>query len=239
MTWDTVSFDCYGTLVDWESGIARAFEEAAARDGIGLVRDEIIAAYHQVEPKVEAGAYRPYREVLNETALRVAERLGWPLTPRKAGFLAESLPDWPVFEDTRPALERLKSRFRIAILSNVDDDLLSETIERISVEFDWTVTAQQTRSYKPAHGHFREAIRRVEGNRERLLHAARSWFHDMRPATELGLSAVWVNRGGDPAGDDARPVHVVADLSELADWLEEHRTPNTSSTKYSITEEES
>jgi 2-haloalkanoic acid dehalogenase type II len=220
MTWDTISFDCYGTLVDWESGISQAFIDAAAQVGLEFERETIIQAYHIVEPIVEAGPFRPYREVLAETALGVADKLNWPLTPEQSGFLAESLPNWPVFEDTRQALERLKSRFQIAILSNVDDDLLAGTIARIGVEFDWRVTAQQIQSYKPAHGHFLEAIRRLEGRPDRLLHAAQSWFHDIIPTSELGLAAVWVNRGGEDLGEDANPLHVVGNLAELAEWLD-------------------
>ncbi|MHC4094162.1 MAG: HAD-IA family hydrolase [Planctomycetota bacterium] len=220
MDWDTVSFDCYGTLVDWETGITDAFKAAAARDGLELEPADIIAAYHQVEPAVQADVYRSYREVLGEVALRVADRLDWQLAPDEAAFLADSLPDWPVFADTRPALQRLKSRFRIAILSNVDDDLLAGTIARIGVDFDWTVTAQQIRSYKPAHGHFLEALRRVEGDRDRLLHAAQSLFHDIRPASQLGISAVWVDRKAEGLGEeDLGPVRVVRNLTDLADWL--------------------
>ncbi|UCC49610.1 MAG: HAD-IA family hydrolase [Gemmatimonadota bacterium] len=219
MTWETVTFDCYGTLVDWETGITQAFLESAAADGLSLDSAEVVSAYHAVEPRIQAGTYRRYRNVLAETALRVAERLGWRLTPGRAGFLAESLPDWPVFPDTRPALERIRSRFAIAILSNVDDDLLAATIQRIGVELDWTVTAEQTRSYKPAPGHFREAIRRVDGRRERLLHAAQSYFHDIQPACELGLSAVWVNRKAEQPEDGPQPLHEVTDLTSLADWL--------------------
>ena len=218
MTWTTVSFDCYGTLVDWETGISEAFRLAAAADGVELDRASIVAAYHEAEPQVQACDYRPYREVLGEAALFVARRLGWELEPSRAGFLAESLPDWPVFDDTRAALERLKSRFDIAILSNVDDDLLRATIRRIGIEFDWTVTAQQVQSYKPAHAHFREALRRV-GPRDNLLHAAQSYFHDIHPATELALSAVWVNRKRELC-DGPEPLHVVADLAELVEWIE-------------------
>lgn len=219
MNWDTITFDCYGTLVDWEAGITGSFIDAAAADGVSLDADEVITAYHRVERRVQAGAYRRYHDILCETALRVAERLGWPLTPRRADFLAETLPDWPVFDDTRPALERLKSRYRLAILSNIDDDLLAATIERIGVEFDWTVTAQGTRSYKPAHGHFREALRLLGGARERWLHAAQSYFHDIRPARELDVSAVWVNRKDEVQPEGPAPLHVVRDLAELADWL--------------------
>lgn len=219
MSWSVVSFDCYGTLVDWETGIAEAFRSAARRDGLKLEAGEVIEAYHQVEPEVQATEYRRYRDILGEVASRVAARMGWALPVDRTGFLAESLPDWPVFEDTRPALERLKTRFDIAILSNIDDDLLAATIERIGVEFDWTVTAQQVRSYKPAKAHFRTALELVDNDRGRLLHAAQSRFHDIRPALELGLDAVWVNRKGERA-DGARPLHTVSDLSELAEWLE-------------------
>jgi 2-haloalkanoic acid dehalogenase type II len=219
MDWETITFDCYGTLVDWETGIFEAFRDAAAIDAIILGRAEVLAAYHDIEAEVEEEEYRPYREVLGEVALRVAERLGWKLAPERAGFLAASLPDWPVFDDTRAALERLKRRFRIAILSNVDDDLLQATIERIAVDFDWTVTAQQTRSYKPAPTHFLEAIDRVGGDRQCLLHAACSYYHDIRPAKELGLKTVWVNRAVEPLDGRPRPGHEVRDLLELADWL--------------------
>jgi 2-haloacid dehalogenase/putative hydrolase of the HAD superfamily len=218
MTWTTVTFDCYGTLVDWETGIAEAFRQAAAADGVELQPPSIVAAYHEVEPQIQATEFRPYREVLGETARHVAARLGWELAPEETGFLAESLPDWPVFSDTQPALQRLKSRFRIAILSNVDDDLLQATGRRIGVDFDWTVTAQRVRSYKPAQGHFAEAVRRV-GGREKLLHAAQSYFHDIRPAAEFGISAVWVNRKGEVGLGGGEPLAVVRDLTELADWL--------------------
>jgi 2-haloacid dehalogenase len=220
MHWDTVSFDCYGTLVDWVTGITTAFKEAAARDGIELEPADVIAAYHEVEPLVQAETYRTYRDVLGETALRVATRLGWPLAPERAGFLADSLRDWPVFADTRPCLERLESRYGLAILSNVDDVLLQATMQRIGVVFDWTVTAQHVRSYKPGHAHFREAVQRLDGDRGRLLHVAQSKFHDIRPAGEMGIDCVWVNRQKEELDEGLEPVRVVRDLAELVEWLE-------------------
>lgn len=218
-TWTTLSFDCYGTLVDWEAGIIRAFQAEAEADGRELPGPEIVQAYMQVEPEVESGPYRSYREVLTETASRVAERLGWPIDRARAGFLARSLPDWPLFPDTRSAIERLGRQFRLGILSNVDDDLLAATIQAIGVEFDWTVTAEKTRSYKPAPDHFREAIDRVGGMPDRLLHVAQSYYHDVRPGRTLGLSVVWVNRKGEVPPVGPAPSHTVRDLAELADWL--------------------
>lgn len=220
MDWDTLSFDCYGTLVDWVSGITRAFKEAAARDGVELAGKDVIAQYAKVEPAVQSNRYRLYREVLGESALGVATALGWPLKSEGAGFLAESLPDWPVFADTRPALERLRSSYRLAILSNIDDDLLQATIRRIGVQFDWIVTAQQVRSYKPRHAHFLKALERLDGDRGRLLHVAQSKFHDVRPCGELGIDCVWVNRQGERLDEDLEPVHVVKDLSDLMEWIE-------------------
>lgn len=220
MRWDTLSFDCYGTLVDWVAGITTVFCTAAARDGVALAAEDVIAAYHELEPEVQADAYRPYREVLAETALWVAAGLGWPLAPERAGFLADSLPDWPVFPDTRPALERLKSRYKLAILSNIDDDLLGATVRRIGVEFDWTVTAQQVRSYKPGQAHFLKALERLDGDRGRLLHVAQSKFHDIRPCRELGIDCVWVNRQMERLDEGLEPLQTVKDLAELVGWLE-------------------
>ncbi|MGD2217209.1 MAG: HAD hydrolase-like protein [Gemmatimonadales bacterium] len=219
MHWETLSFDCYGTLVDWVGGITRAFSEAAARDGVELAAQDVMAAYHELEREVQTDTYRSYREVLAETALRVATELGWPLAPERAGFLAESLSNWPVFADTRPALERLKSRYKLAILSNIDDDLLGATVRGIGVEFDWTVTAQRVCSYKPGHAHFLAALERVDGGRRRLLHVAQSKFHDIRPCAELGVDCVWVNRQREELDEGLEPVHVVKDLAELVEWL--------------------
>lgn len=215
----TITFDCYGTLVDWETGIGEAFRSAAGREGVELDRAAVIAAYHEIEPQVQVGGYRRYRDVLAEAATRVAERLGWPITASRADFLAASLPNWPLFEDTREALERLKSRFRVAILSNIDDDLLDATLDRMSVEFDWTITAEGVRSYKPAHAHFQIALDRLGHGAEGWLHAAQSYFHDIRPAGELGIAAVWVNRKGESQPEGPKPIHVVSNLAELADWL--------------------
>jgi 2-haloalkanoic acid dehalogenase type II len=213
-----VSFDCYGTLSDWEAGIGEAFISAAARDGVSLQRHAVLQAYAEIEPLVEAGAFRSYREVLAETAIRVAGRLGWRIGTARAQFLPESLPSWQPFADTNPALERLHAAgIRLGILSNVDDDLLAGTRRHFTVPFDLVVTAAQVRSYKPAHGHFVSA-------RERLgpvgwLHAAQSWFHDVAPATALGIPVAWVNRKDEPVGQGASPVVDVRTLAELADWL--------------------
>jgi 2-haloalkanoic acid dehalogenase type II len=216
--YDFITFDCYGTLIDWEAGISSAFASAAAAAARPLDRTLVLKAYAEIEPAVEAAPYRRYRDVLTETGERVAERLGWSLSRERAQFLVESLPDWPAFTDTNAALERLAAAgYRLGILSNIDDDLLAATRRHFTISFDLIVTAQQVGSYKPAHGHFTTARQRV-GDR-RWLHAAQSYFHDVIPARSLGISVAWINRKHEAAADGVQPQREFHTLTELADWL--------------------
>lgn len=215
---DIITFDCYGTLIDWEGGIINAFQSEAANDGLTLEGDQVIAAYSAEEPKVESRAYLSYREVLTETARLVGSRLGWNISSERASFLARSLPEWKPFADTNVALERLARKFKLGILSNIDDDLLTGTRRHFTVQFDLIVTAQQVRSYKPGFAHFNEAIARLSG--KRLIHVAQSYFHDVVPCAALGIPVVWVNRKAErPGPGGSSPTHEVLNLSELADLL--------------------
>jgi 2-haloalkanoic acid dehalogenase type II len=215
---DVITFDCYGTLIDWEGGMIRAFQSEAEAGGRSLDARDIVEAYMTEEQVVESADYQPYREVLAQTALRVASRLGWPLDAGRAGFLARSLPEWQPFPDTNTALERLASRFRLGLLSNIDNDLLAGTRRHFTVEFDLIVTAQQVKSYKPSLAHFQEALARIPG--KRLLHAAQSYFHDVVPASSLGIPVVWVNRKAAKLADEgAKPTAIVPDLASLAELL--------------------
>ena len=220
--YDIVTFDCYGTLIDWESGIAAAFLGAAAADGMRLERAAVLLAYAELEPIVEAETHRSYGEVLTETAKRVAARLGWALPEARAAFLASSLPAWPPFGDTNPALERVATAgYRLGILSNVDDGLLAATRKHFSVGFDLLVTAQQVGAYKPAPNHFTVARQRIGGRR--WLHAAQSHFHDVVPARALGIPVAWINRKNEPRSDGPRADREFRTLAELAEWLCEPR----------------
>ena len=215
--YDIITFDCYGTLIDWETGIAGAFMRAVVGTGSRLDPHTVLAAYERIEPVVEAEAYRSYREVLTESARRVARELGWALPEARAGFLAESLPFWIPFPDTNAALERLfKAGYQLGILSNVDDDLLAGTRRHFTIPIDLIVTAQQVGSYKPGDGHFTNARERIGGRR--WLHAARSHFHDVTPCKRLGVPVAWINRAGETRGEP-RPDRELASLTELADWL--------------------
>jgi 2-haloalkanoic acid dehalogenase type II len=219
--YDIVTFDCYGTLIDWENGLARWFEQAAAADGVAVAPSAAVAAYSEIEPDVEARAYRSYREVLTATALRVAKRLNWPLAPQRAYSLAESLPSWTPFPDANPGLARLATNgYKLGILSNVDDDLLSATLRHFTVRFDLLVTAQQVRSYKPALRHFEAARERI--GKDRWLHVAQSQFHDIVPAYGLGIPVAWVNRKGQAAHPESIPDMEVKTIGGLADRLDRY-----------------
>jgi 2-haloalkanoic acid dehalogenase type II len=216
--YDIITFDCYGTLVDWEGGISAAFMEEAAEDGVRLGREEILAAHAEIEPKVQAEGFRTYRDVLTETAKRMAFGFGWVIDHPRARFLADSLPEWRVFEDTNTALGRIREAgYRLGILSNIDDDLLCATMRQFDCGFELTVTAQQLRSYKPAAAHFVTARESI--GEDRWLHAAQSWFHDVVPATELGIPNAWVNRKREAPGENGKPRYEVPDLVGLADRL--------------------
>ena len=212
---DYVTFDCYGTLIDWESGIVDAFTRAAAFDGVTVSRDAVLAAYAAVEPVVEREHYRSYRDVLAESAARVAHGLGWPLAWERAGFLAESLPSWKPFADTNPALQRLRDAgCKLGVLSNIDDDLLRATRRHFTVDFDLVITAEQVKSYKPAPGHFLRAKEKIGS--ARWLHAAQSNFHDIVPANAMGIPSAWINRRGQKALAGGEPTYAFRNLEEFA-----------------------
>ena len=216
---DLITFDCYGTLIDWRQGIAEAFRHVLP-EAAGVEEARLFDAYERAEAEVEGGPFRPYREVLAAAAGRVTKLLGWRVPAGRDLFLAESLPGWRPFADTNPSLERLASMgYRLGILSNVDDDLLAGTLRRLSVPFDLIVTAQSVGSYKPAMAHFRRALEEVGGRPERLLHVAESYHHDVGAARPLGVRVICVNRQRRAAAGDVQPTLEVHDLREAVDWI--------------------
>ena len=195
---DVMTFDCYGTLIDWETGIRDSFRQALAERGSSDVENRIFELYEQEERRIEKELpYRSYRQVLSETVSRVARKTGWELAPEQSGFLARDLPSWKPFQDTNPALKRLVRKYRLGILSNVDDDLLSGTLKHLAVPFEIIVTAEQVKAYKPSTAHFEKA-RKIIGDGGEWLHVAGSLYHDIEPARKLGIETVWVNRKNQP-----------------------------------------
>ncbi len=201
-----LSFDCYGTLIDWETGI---LEQALPRLASAGAKDvdpvAVLRAYVKHEAALEAGRYRPYREVLVETLSRIGNDLGVRLDRMSCAAFAAGLADWPPFPDTVDALLRLAAKYRLVILSNVDDDLFEHTARRLGNPFDAVITAQQVGSYKPALGHFWAARERLGLSPANWLHIAQSLYHDHVPAKSLGLRTVWVDRPTRLAGTGVAP----------------------------------
>lgn len=197
-----LTFDCYGTLIDWETGIVDALRPLFGRAGGRLDRGALIAAYSRHERAAESGAYMPYREVLARVEAALAHEFGLGgARDTDDPILSTSLADWPVFDETPAALKTLGKRFRLGVLSNIDDDLFGITAPKLGERLDLLVTAQQVKSYKPGRAHFEEALRRLQLTPDRVLHVAESRYHDIEPAGELGFRTCWVNRHAQ-AGDD-------------------------------------
>jgi len=192
-----VTFDCYGTLIDWEAGVHDAFQREADRDGFTVDRDELIPRFIEVQREIQRGSYELYAEVLRRTAVRVAADLGWDLEPSRSNFLPDSVPRWAPFRETNAQLERFSKKFEIGVLSNIDDKLLGATRRHFRVDFDLVVTAQQVRSYKPDPAHFRECARRIEAKKKRWVHIASGYPTDVEPCLQQRIPVIWVNRGGE------------------------------------------
>jgi 2-haloacid dehalogenase len=209
------TFDCYGTLIDWERGIQDALIELWP----DADPEQLLSRYHDIEPKVQEGSSRPYREVMAETLRRIASEEGLALPAGEEGKLAASLPSWPPFPEVKSALSDLRSRgWKMAILSNTDPDLLQASVALIGVPVDLRVTATEAGSYKPAPGHWERFFEASGADRDRHVHVGASLFHDIEPAAELGLRTVWINRLGE-ATNLPRDVELT-DLTELAETLD-------------------
>jgi len=212
------SFDCYGTLVDWNGGIGSELERLwPAADGAYLLE-----RYHEIEPRVQLDGALPYRQVLAESLRLLAESEGLELDPADEQALGDALPRWPVFPEVPGELRELRERgWRIAILSNTDPDLLKASLETIGVPADARITATDAGSYKPAHGHWERLFERDDVDRERHVHVAASTFHDIAPAAQLGVPAVWIDRLGETS--DLPRAGELKTLSGLADLLDRIR----------------
>ena len=191
-----VTFDCYGTLIDWETGVYDAFQKEADRDGFTIDRDALIPRFIEVQRDIQRGSYELYAEVLRRTAVRVAGELGWDLEPSRSNFLPNSVPAWPPFRETNAQLERFAKKYEVGILANIDDKLLGATRRHFRSDFDLVVTAQQVRSYKPDEAHFKECARRIETKKKTWVHIASGYETDIEPCIKRRVPVIWVNRHG-------------------------------------------
>ncbi|MGI8559156.1 MAG: HAD-IA family hydrolase [Solirubrobacteraceae bacterium] len=214
-----VTFDVYGTLIDWEAGIWTAFSAEAERDGFTLERDELLAMFHEIERDIQGGSYELYAEVLRRTAVEISKRLGWPLEPPRSGFLPDSVQRWAPFKETRVQLDKLSKKYSLGLLANIDDKLLGQTRRHIKTDFDLVVTAQQVRSYKPEPAHFTECARRV-GGKKGWVHVGASYVQDVEPCLKARVPVIWINRKKETLESGQRkPTAEVPNLREAAKLL--------------------
>jgi 2-haloacid dehalogenase len=203
---DALTFDCYGTLIDWETGILAALRPVLDAHGAAAGDDEaLLAAFARHEAALEEGPYLRYADVLAGCLRALGDELSFAPTDDELTTFGRSVKDWPAFADSPDALARLKQRFKLGVITNCDDDLFAASNAKLGVEFDWIVTAEQARGYKPRTENFEFAFARIDVPRERILHVAQSLFHDHVPAKALGMTTVWVDRRQGKAGTGATP----------------------------------
>jgi 2-haloacid dehalogenase len=220
-----LTFDCYGTLIDWETGIFNALRPILRAHGQSITDAKLLELYGDLEAEAEVPPYRSYREVLASVVEGFGRRLSFAPTTQERHALADSLPNWQPWADTVAALKRLAGRYRLAIISNIDDDLFAETRQLLEMNFDFVVTAQRASCYKPGLRIFERALDEMKLPVDSVLHVGQSIYHDVLPAQRMGLATAWVNRPSPRTGIGAvRPAEgtpdlEVSDLKSLADFL--------------------
>jgi len=216
---EVITFDCYGTLIDWETGILNALRPILTAHGHPLHDSQILSLYAEIEPEVQKGEFTPYRRVLEDIVRAFGHKLGFTPSVEEARSLPASLPSWQPFPDTVAALQQLRTRYKLAIISNTDNELFAQTARHLKVNFDAVITAQQAGAYKPSLKPFQLALKRLGLAPDRVMHAGQSVYHDIVPAKSLGLATVLVERRGTGAtrAADAEPDLRVPDLKSLAE----------------------
>jgi 2-haloalkanoic acid dehalogenase type II len=231
---DALTFDCYGTLIDWETGILAGLRATLAPVGADLSDDELLEAYSRAEAAAETRPYRRYREILAGCCREVCARFGVEPDDAAAATFGGSVGSWPAFPDSADALRQLQSRYRLGVITNCDDDLFAASNERLGVRFDWVITAQSVGSYKPDPRNFEAAFAAIGLPRARILHVAQSLFHDHVPAKTLGMSTVWIDRRHDRPGFGATPPATVtpdAIFPDMATFAAAASRPNPGATR--------
>jgi 2-haloacid dehalogenase len=213
-----VTTDCYGTLIDWERGIIDAFSKVAAEDGFTFDEQEFITRFLEVQAGIMGGSYELYAEVLRRAAVKVARELGWELEPSRAQFLPDSVGRWQPFREANAAMDRLKKRYEVGIVSNIDDKLLGVSRRHLRTELDLVVTAQQVRSYKPDPAHFKECARRI-GGKKGWVHVGSGYETDIAPVLKMNVPVIWVNRKGEKLDGRKPPTATVKNFREAAKRL--------------------
>ncbi|HZX14911.1 MAG TPA: haloacid dehalogenase type II [Thermodesulfobacteriota bacterium] len=215
-----ITFDCYGTLIDWESGMKNALRNLAKKRNLSFDIESLPQRYIEIELEIEKEGYRKYREVLELGVRRLFEEKGIKLSPEEEKIFANSIATWPPFEETTEVLRMLKEKHELAILSNIDEDLIKYSIKLVGVEFDGVITAEQVKSHKPSHGHWKRMMDVFKIPKENVLHVASSYVHDIVPAKELGFRVAWINRKNETPKGSIKPDYEFRDLRPLVSLLE-------------------
>jgi 2-haloacid dehalogenase len=214
-----LTFDCYGTLIDWESGMKAALQDLAKNRNLTLDIQSLPKRYIDIELEVEHEGYRKYREVLKISVRRLFEEKGIILTSQEERIFANSITTWHPFEETTCVLRKLKEKYKLAILSNIDEDLIKHSIKLIGIDFDGVITAEQVKSYKPSRTHWKRMMDFFKIPKENILHVAASYIHDIVPAKELGFQVAWINRKKETPGGNIKPDYEFRDLRPLINLL--------------------
>ena len=214
-----ITFDVYGTLIDWDSGVADAFTREAKREGFEIDRQQVVDLFHDISADIQSGSYELYAEVLRQTAVRIAEEIGWDLEPSRSGFLPDSVPRWVPFKETNTQMRKFLSKYQTGLISNIDDKLLGYTRRHVPADVDLVVTAQQVRSYKPDPAHFNEFARRI-GGKKGWVHVCSGPLADVNPCAAMKVPTIWVNRTKAELPEGAKkPTVEVKSLLEAAKLL--------------------
>ncbi|MDA7980802.1 MAG: haloacid dehalogenase type II [Pirellulales bacterium] len=216
---EILTFDCYGTLIDWGSGLSETIAELAQRHAVETPLEHLLTEWEAIQFEMIGGTYRKYRDILTDSLTQTFAKHDVELSTEECQLLGVRLPEWPAFADTVDSLARLKRNYQLAILSNIDDDLLTGSLPKLNVTFDELITAEQVNSYKPQLVHFSEALRRFDRPAKSFLHCAFGFKYDHRPALNIGMQTVWIKRPGWIRDDDAIPTFETPDLAGLADLL--------------------
>jgi 2-haloacid dehalogenase len=219
-----LTFDVYGTLIDWETGIIQSYQPILQTHQVSIDVEKLLEQFAFHEAEVEASSYKRYSEVLSTVLQRLGQELGFTPSSEELQKVSRSVEHWPAFPDSAKALAQLKKHYKLVVMSNVDDELFAFSNKKLGVEFDEVITAQQVGSYKPKLEHFHEAIKRL-GSKDKILHVAQSLFHDHVPAKEMGWDSVWINRRAGKSGAGATPPATATpdlefpDLQSFADFI--------------------
>ena len=221
MNAEIISFDCYGTLIDWKKGVLDALAPLFDEFLIDISKEEIFSLFLKFDAQLESLSYVPYKEILKDIMKAFSKELGLNMMEEDLMVLSDSLPQWPAFQDTVASLEKLKTKYKLAIISNIDNDLFQKTKAVLNVEFDYVISAEDVGSYKPSLNNFNEALKIFDIPNNNLLHCAQSLYHDISPCNQLEINNIWINRYGDlrPDFNQVKPIMEFGTISDLVDYL--------------------